>query len=509
MPYTINAGGGGGSTATTTPQSQERLIAGPALCYANTPTAATTQAQNTAQPIQFIGGATRFRPEFDGRYDPGITTQSETDITAPVAITGVFCYPYACFTGSITTTVLTVTGTPQGALAVGQTLQGGTIAAGTTITALGTGTGGAGTYTVSISQSVTSTPLLNAETIHTVLTFQGQTTGTLNPGAIGYAADYIELEAAAGTWGRLRLFAQVANGQKLPRGFNFNSVIFPGAQVSSTTTETDQTQALSFAWPANVAAGFYAFSANRFVGVGLQRVPSVGFMGDSITHGIGYTNNLGLGDIGQMLNGVANTANFGYPSERMQFAVLGNSSKSRDRLFRVSDIVTVAEATNDFHNGQTLAQVQANNLEMWARCMRRKAAVIPLTVTPQSTSTDGWVTEANQTPLSAWVAGGAAQLYNAWLRDGAAVTGTLATGFVAAATGSSGAGILRIGQTGHPAIYLLDRAISMESIVTPGVWIANGSPDGIHPLQLAVNAEIASQQTGLRAVVAAYGATLS
>ena len=58
---------------------------------------------------------------------------------------------------SIATTVLTVTGTPGGVLAVGQTIVlAGKVVEGTMITALGTGTGGAGTYTVSISQTATS-----------------------------------------------------------------------------------------------------------------------------------------------------------------------------------------------------------------------------------------------------------------------------------------------------------------------------------------------------------------
>lgn len=61
------------------------------------------------------------------------------------------------FTGSITTTTLTVSAFAAGApLAVGQTLFGVGITAATTITALGTGTGGTGTYTVSASQTVAS-----------------------------------------------------------------------------------------------------------------------------------------------------------------------------------------------------------------------------------------------------------------------------------------------------------------------------------------------------------------
>jgi hypothetical protein len=63
----------------------------------------------------------------------------------------------ATFTGSITTTTLTVTVMLSGTIAVGQALFGDGIAQNTVITALGTGTGGIGTYTVSDSQTVAST----------------------------------------------------------------------------------------------------------------------------------------------------------------------------------------------------------------------------------------------------------------------------------------------------------------------------------------------------------------
>ena len=65
----------------------------------------------------------------------------------------------ASVTGSIATTVLTVTAVGSGKLSVGQTISGSGVTAGTTITAFGTGTGGAGTYTVSASQTVSSTTI--------------------------------------------------------------------------------------------------------------------------------------------------------------------------------------------------------------------------------------------------------------------------------------------------------------------------------------------------------------
>ena len=63
----------------------------------------------------------------------------------------------ASFTGSITTTVLTVTAVSFGSLAVGQTIIGVGVAAGTFISSLGTGSGNTGTYNLSVSQSVSST----------------------------------------------------------------------------------------------------------------------------------------------------------------------------------------------------------------------------------------------------------------------------------------------------------------------------------------------------------------
>lgn len=69
----------------------------------------------------------------------------------------------ANFVGSISGNVLTVTSINSGAIALGQTLSGTGITAGTTITAFGSGAGGnvneAGTYTVNINQTVASTTM--------------------------------------------------------------------------------------------------------------------------------------------------------------------------------------------------------------------------------------------------------------------------------------------------------------------------------------------------------------
>jgi hypothetical protein len=96
----------------------------------------------------------------------------------------------ATFTGSISTTTLTVTSVLSGTIAVGQAIFGNNILQNTVITALGTGTGGVGTYTVSNSQttastsinSVASPAIVTGAISGTTLTVSAVTSGTLRIG---------------------------------------------------------------------------------------------------------------------------------------------------------------------------------------------------------------------------------------------------------------------------------------------------------------------------------------
>jgi hypothetical protein len=96
----------------------------------------------------------------------------------------------AIFTGSISTTTLTVTSVLSGTIAVGQAIFGQGIAQNTVITALGTGSGGVGTYTISDSQSVASTTInsvaapaiVTGDISGTTLTVSAVTSGTLKIG---------------------------------------------------------------------------------------------------------------------------------------------------------------------------------------------------------------------------------------------------------------------------------------------------------------------------------------
>jgi hypothetical protein len=79
-----------------------------------------------------------------------------TPLLMPRLATNIDTYADCGVTGSIVNAVLTVTAVQFGAIAVGAPVYGAAVAAGTSVTAFGTGTGGLGTYTVSAPQTVTS-----------------------------------------------------------------------------------------------------------------------------------------------------------------------------------------------------------------------------------------------------------------------------------------------------------------------------------------------------------------
>lgn len=92
-----------------------------------------------------------------GSFPPGSFT-GRAALAAPAGIcsqaTTYLARVPAVVTGTIATTVLTVSAVTSGTLAVGQTITGISVAANTTITSLGTGSGGIGTYNLSASSTV-------------------------------------------------------------------------------------------------------------------------------------------------------------------------------------------------------------------------------------------------------------------------------------------------------------------------------------------------------------------
>lgn len=103
-------------------------------------------------------------------------------------------------TGSISGTTLTITAVSAGALSIGSTITGTGVTSGTRITAFGTGSGGAGTYTVSASQTVSSTTITDVastgmirynSTLTTFEGYNGSSWGSIGGGATGGGTDNV------------------------------------------------------------------------------------------------------------------------------------------------------------------------------------------------------------------------------------------------------------------------------------------------------------------------------
>lgn len=110
----------------------------------------------------------------------------------------------AVVTGSISSTTLTVSAVTSGVIGLGSIISGTGVTAGTYISAFGTGTGGTGTYTVSASQTVSSTsitcangsPSVAMPTWGTAQEGDGTASGAATPATL--SIDMTSMTAAAG-----------------------------------------------------------------------------------------------------------------------------------------------------------------------------------------------------------------------------------------------------------------------------------------------------------------------
>ena len=141
---------------------------------------------------------------------------------------------YADFTATIDDgtppgagTVMTVSAITSGTITISMLISGTGIAAGTTVTALGTGTGGVGTYTVGVSQEITSTS-----------------------GIVGYLDGWGE-EYSGGTAiaeaGRLRLWTIDSYGQDLVAAVREGAIYYWAADTTTSPPRAVTVESLATA----------------------------------------------------------------------------------------------------------------------------------------------------------------------------------------------------------------------------------------------------------------------
>jgi hypothetical protein len=158
--------------------------------------------------------------------------------------------------------------------------------------------------------------------------------------------------------------------------------------------------------------------------------------------------------------------------DRMQYWTPANATR-RITLAAVATAVLCDFGSNDIANSRTLAQLQADSLVTWTALGNQGARVWQRTILPRTTSTDGWATKANQTPVATgFAAGGVRQTYNTWLRAGAS---TVINGVT-----------LTMGMTGHPLSGIVDISSVIEDPTDSNYWKSPGyTTDGAHGTALS------------------------
>lgn len=278
-------------------------------------------------------------------------------------------------------------------------------------------------------------------------------------------SDPVTLDLPKGTAIRSRTYVTVTSGGKFPRSHkgSYVGTMGDGAEIGASGTVTDKTLVAGNLASAS-AIDMYGPTAIIGKGPSVWDVPSIGLLGDSIQWGQGSESNTrvtqsgpGFGQIA--LNNQFNFINVGDPGDRATTTNVRANHSLRWLFLQGSTHVISNFGVNDLSNGVTLADYQAAVIGIWNQLGARGAKVWQTTITPVTTSTDGWLTAANQTAGSF----GAINPGNLWYRDGAPMLNGAAV-----ATGSNAAGTVRAGQAGHPLTGVFD--VAAQVTTTDGKW---------------------------------------
>ncbi|HEX7632769.1 MAG TPA: hypothetical protein VF401_00420 [Candidatus Saccharimonadales bacterium] len=275
--------------------------------------------------------------------------------------------------------------------------------------------------------------------------FRGAAAVTIAPDGIVVSDPVpVELSKNAVVWSRTHVV--VTAGQTAPAIRKANVYWGQSEGAATATTATDNTTGTAISATTNTVS---AYSPTALLGrVKTGRPTSVVVIGDSIPSGTGdaQARDADGGYVQRALDALQIPfTRVTRSGEGVQSFAVFSTSRRRRSLLTGHTHALVTYGTNDiFGFSRTLAQVQADLLATWTLCTSRGLKVIQTTITPRTSSSDGWTTVSGQTTTSS-SAETIRKNLNAWLRAGSPIDSTTKA---AVAVGAPGA--LVAGQTGHP-----------------------------------------------------------
>lgn len=306
-------------------------------------------------------------------------------------------------------------------------------------------------------------------------TFNGLTTATLNPGG-RVLSDPIGIIVPAAAQVAIRTYLSSGTAYPLRSTYATNTV---APAYGGFTSGSDLTAPGSAAITSGTGYNYGPAHLLGYPGSTAAK-PSVLIVGDSMARGVGdgtlggSNGYLGAGAdsisnggyLLRALQGNAGVVNIAAGGDSANAFVTANGSFRRLGLANRCSSAIIQYGANDLGGqSQTAAQLEANLLAIATSLAQVGIGkVFVVTITPNTTSTDGWATTTNQTPSSYNTA---RITHNTWVRAGCPINPTT---LAPVATGTSGA--LLVGQTGHPFTGFFDVANEVESSLNSGLWKA-------------------------------------
>ncbi|WP_295525523.1 SGNH/GDSL hydrolase family protein, partial [Novosphingobium sp. Chol11] len=269
------------------------------------------------------------------------------------------------------------------------------------------------------------------------LFFNGANTVTIQPGA-EVVADEFGLELPGGASFFTRIYVSVASiGQTWPLGR-----IQSGGLSEGRTDGSDLTASTG----GLATGGGNAYGPSMIFGQTRSPLASTLIIGDSIAAGVGERSADcdGSGFAGYVERALASNAPWisaTRSSIKLSDFNTAHWRRMRDVRSLVSNVICEL-GINDIKSASSLATLQAAAISVWTASGAGGASVWQTTITPETTSTNGWVTTAAQTITNAGQ-NSVRTSYNDWLRGGAPMSAGAAV-----AVGTPGG--LLAGQVGHP-----------------------------------------------------------
>jgi hypothetical protein len=325
--------------------------------------------------------------------------------------------------------------------------------------------------------------------------FRGARAGSVEPGAI-LVSDPIPVDGIAYVVSRTNI--SVSSGAKWVTSFpDASGRAAEGAEKGTSITDKSLTGTISSGGATGVPMYGPSAVIGRQSGGNWTRLPQIGAVGDSILFGQGD----GMGDVPaggvgffeRAINNVYGFVTCGSPTETIAQFLVSTGHAIRLALMQGMAAILAEHGCNDVTGGASFSTMQSRMISYWTRLNSTGAKIWQITLTPKSTSTDGWTTTANQTTDAS---NSVRVQVNNWIRDGAPMLNGSGV-----ATGSSAAGTLRAGTTGHPLAGYFEVADQVESARDSGLW----KPDPL--LRNVTDAAMTSGSDQLGSLTAGFSAT--